>query len=103
MEADSNAIGKFQRGSTTQREAAILAYPASGTQRYRVLQTVIASDNGLTDEEMQFALGMNPSTQRPRRVELVDGGFIIDSHQRRKTRSGRTAIVWIAKPKPTLF
>ena len=52
---------------------------------------------GATDEEMQIALSMNPSTQRPRRVELARSG-IIRAEGTRKTRSGRSAVVWIAEP-----
>jgi hypothetical protein len=37
---------------------------------------------------------MNPSTQRPRRVELVEGGWVEDSGERRPTRSGMDAVVW---------
>jgi hypothetical protein len=49
---------------------------------------------GATDEEIQTALDMNPSTQRPRRVELVDQGLIQDSGRTRLTRSKRAAAVW---------
>lgn len=49
---------------------------------------------GATDEEMQFVLGMNPSTQRPRRIELLRKGLIRESDIQRTTRSGRNAVVW---------
>lgn len=51
---------------------------------------------GATDEECQIALGLNPSTQRPRRIELVEAGLIVEADFQRKTRSGRNASVWIA-------
>lgn len=51
--------------------------------------------NGATDEEMQEGLEMNPSTQRPRRRELALKHRIVDGGERRLTRSGRRAIVWI--------
>ena len=50
--------------------------------------------NGATDEEIQDALQMNPSTQRPRRVELMKMGRIA-ANGTRKTKSGRLASVWI--------
>lgn len=94
-----NRIGKFQRpgnAAETQRAAAVMAYPASGTQRAKVLDFIDSSgEYGATDEEIQVFLGMNPSTQRPRRVELVEGGWIEDSGRRRKTRSRRDAVVWV--------
>ena len=52
---------------------------------------------GATDEEMQLTLGMNPSTQRPRRLELVKAGRVFAPGKERKTQSGRSAIVWVAK------
>lgn len=51
---------------------------------------------GATDEEIQEALALNPSTQRPRRIELVAKGLALDLGPKRKTRSGRMASVWIA-------
>jgi hypothetical protein len=44
---------------------------------------------GATDEETAIALNMRESTARARRVELRDGGQVRDSHNRRKSRSGR--------------
>ena len=49
---------------------------------------------GATDEEIQLALVMNPSTQRPRRIELLNDGLIEKTALTRKTRSGRSASVW---------
>jgi len=48
---------------------------------------------GATDEEMQLALGMNPSTQRPRRIELARRGLVVMCGTRR-TASGQVARVW---------
>jgi hypothetical protein len=55
-------------------------------------------EHGCTDEEGITALEMNPSTYRPRRVELVQRGLIVDSGKVRKTVSGRNAVVWRVKP-----
>ena len=51
---------------------------------------------GATDEQMQRSLGMNGNAQRPRRVELVEAGLVVDSERTRKTTFGRLAIVWVA-------
>jgi hypothetical protein len=87
----------------TSRIAAVLAWPAAPTQRERVLGLVQhatwigwGDDFGITDEQIQNELGMNPSTERPRRLELEEQGLIFDSGEKRKTRSGRPAIVWRA-------
>lgn len=53
---------------------------------------------GLTDEEMQEEIGMQPSTQRPRRIKLVEKGRVRDSGERRPVRSGRAAVVWELVP-----
>lgn len=96
---DRNTIGKFQRptdAAETQRTAAVLAYPSTGTWRRKVLDAItVAGNHGMTDEQIQEALRMNPSTQRPRRVELVEGGWVMDSGRRRSTRSRRDAVVWV--------
>lgn len=48
-----------------------------------------------TDEEIATGLGMNPSTERPRRIELARAGLIAEAGTRR-TISGRNATVWQA-------
>jgi hypothetical protein len=50
-------------------------------------------ETGATDEECQRALAMNPSSQRPRRGELAEGGLIIEGGTR-PTASKRKATVW---------
>jgi hypothetical protein len=50
-------------------------------------------ETGATDEECQRALAMNPSSQRPRRGELADGGLIVECGTR-PTASKRKATVW---------
>jgi hypothetical protein len=51
-------------------------------------------DHGATDDECQLGLKLQGSTQRPRRIELVARGLIVDSGMTRLTTSGRKAIVW---------
>jgi hypothetical protein len=59
----------------------------------RVLDLLRENAAGMTDEEQQAALAMNPSTQRPRRIELVRRGLVVEAGTR-KTSSGRMAAVW---------
>ena len=47
-----------------------------------------------TDEEGIESTGLSPSTYRPRRIECVRMGLVIDSGSTRKTRSGRSATIW---------
>lgn len=82
-------------GSATSAQAADSLGPATlnamQSKVLRFLQTCGAF--GATDEEMQLALGMNPSTQRPRRIELARRGLVVEAGTRRTT-SGRNASVW---------
>ena len=83
----------------TQRRSAYEVMPATGTWRRRVLRAIWQrGEDGATDDELQVLLDLNPSTERPRRVELVDGGWIEDSSRRRRTRSGHSAVVWTLTP-----
>ena len=67
--------------------------PATG--RERVLALIeLRGAHGATDEEIQRILNLDPSTERPRRRELQLTGFVVDSGQRRRTASGRLAIIW---------
>jgi len=86
-----------QRHSETSKAAAEMAMPSALRDRERVLNFIKARGiEGSTDEELQFALLMQGSTQRPRRVELVKLGLVIDSGSTRKTISNRSATVWVA-------
>lgn len=85
---DLFSIGKVRHDHPdTARAAALAVAPRTGTQRRRVLERIAARPS--TDDEIQRALNMNGNTERPRRVELVDGGWVRDSGLRRKG-----AIVW---------
>jgi len=81
-------------GSATSAAAADSLGPATlNALQRRVLELLAAWPQGLTDEEMQHKLGMNPSTQRPRRIELARRGLVVTCGTRR-TASGRNAGVW---------
>lgn len=84
-----------QRASQTSLAAAVSIAPATPTLRAQVLAYIQKHPEGLTDEEIQVGLGMNPSTQRPRRIELVKSGRLREAGSR-KTMSGRKATVWQA-------
>jgi hypothetical protein len=82
----------------TAKEAADQIAGVSGTLRRKVWDYLLERwAEGATDEEMQDAMDMPASTQRPRRCELVEAGEVVDSGTTRKTRSGRSAVVWQLK------
>ena len=81
-------------GSVTSAQAADALTPATlNAMQRKVLAVLQATPDGLTDEQMQRRLEMNPSTQRPRRIELVKARMI-EKAGVRKTASGRNADVW---------
>jgi hypothetical protein len=82
--------------SPESRAAALQAEPSAGSKRAAVLRFLEARGSyGATDDEMQAGLGMNPSTQRPRRIELYEGQHIAKLTMTRATRGRRQAVVWI--------
>lgn len=87
-----------QRHSETSRAAADQARPGAGRQRMRVFNAILsAGRDGLTDIECQAVTEINPSAQRPRRIELVNQGAVIKTNRKRKTPSGRNAAVYVAE------
>lgn len=102
VDPDEDKEGKVGHAHpATSKLAAQRILPASGTQRQNVLDELLAIfPDGLTDEEIQDELVMNANAQRPRRLELVEQGWVEDSGKRRKTMSGLDAIVWRYKVLP---
>lgn len=92
-----NDMPPFQRHSATSRSAALAIRPSAGTMKAKVLEYLESQDDGATDEEGINALRMNPSTYRPRRIDLVNEGLVADSGERRRVQSGEQAVVWRAK------
>jgi len=97
---DDDPAPPAQAHSPTSRAAADGIAPVSGELRRRVYEHLVGrGEDGATDEEMQGALAMGASTQRPRRIELVELGLVKDSGRTRRTKSGRSAVVWVAAAK----
>jgi hypothetical protein len=96
---DKRRIGRFQAGAqTTARNAAISAYPRSGTQRRRVFDAIAQAwrDDriGLTDDEIGRVPGISDTAHRTRRNELVDGGWVRATEATRPSTTGEPSIVW---------
>lgn len=86
----------YQPHSPTSREAARYVAPDLNRLQLRVLAFI--SDNPLSnDERIQRGLHMNPSTQRPRRIELLRKG-LIRQDGKSKTTAGRWAASWVITP-----
>lgn len=94
------ALPPFQAHSETSRQAAIAIEPNSEALLWQVSRYIRScGDDGCTDEEGYTALDMNPSTYRPRRIDLYDMGRVKDSGRRRRTKAGRQAVVWVSTEK----
>lgn len=100
-EPDSEPEAPYQRHSETSKEAAERIEPNLASLRGKVLAYIRnCGHRGATDDEVQIALCMNPSTQRPRRIELWTWGWVRKTDRTRATRSGRSATVWVADDWP---
>lgn len=86
---------KFVHPSQTSQDAAREIKPKVGPLRDRVLE--LLKTQALTDESIAFHLQLNPSTARPRRIELVEMG-LVESAGTAQTASGRQAQLWRATP-----
>jgi hypothetical protein len=80
---------------STSHAAAAHVLGRSGSMRRRVFALLTEHPEGLTDEQIQQWLEMNPSSERPRRVELVDAGLVQASGRQRRISSGLLATVWV--------
>lgn len=80
----------------TSRAAARSVEHSSANARNMVLSAINASLNGATDDEIEQRTGLRHQTASARRRELVLLGEVRDSGERRATRSGRKAVVWVA-------
>jgi hypothetical protein len=107
---DANGAGRVRRGAReTSASAALLAVPRSGLNRRKVLDAVasVARDPklvGLTDVQIAQISGLRDNSVRPRRIELVDGGWLepatsSDGTVRTREHYGRDHTVWVLTQK----
>lgn len=102
MSTDAAHIGLARNdGPDTMHQAAADIAPHTPTLRSRVLRVIESAGMfGQTDDEIEEITGLRHQTASARRRELAKAGAIVDSGMRRKTRSGRSAIVWITAGTP---
>lgn len=82
-----------QRHSDTSKAAADSIKHVIGPLHVKVLDALEVS-GGLTDEELCDLLCLGGNTLRPRRRELELMNRVRDSGKRRRTMSGRQAVIW---------
>lgn len=94
----------FVKGSDTSEQAAQHVAKRVETLRLRVFRAIQLCSGanepeaklGMTCDEVEHALEMSHQTASARIHDLAKQERIFDSGLRRKTRSGRNAVVWIA-------
>lgn len=92
LDRNTVAMGK----QATSRAAAARALPRSGTKRAAIWE-LLKAHQGLTADEINAMTGISPNTINPTINSLAKDGWIADSGQRRLTRAGNEAIVWVVK------
>lgn len=89
----------FVKDSDTSKSAADSMMKIAPAQKAQVYDLIyITGEDGMTDDELEFALGAKHQTISARRRDLVIEGRVKDSGNRRKTRSDRWATVWVTVP-----
>jgi hypothetical protein len=94
--------GRSRNRQVTERAAAMMQFPKSGTARASVLSTFIGNrregGDGLIDEDVATRLGMNLYTAAPRRTELVNDGWLRASGKFGRTKMDSESIKWELTP-----
>jgi hypothetical protein len=92
--AVGNRTGKVRTDADATSEAAARAIAVkSGSQRHKVLDALYRFGDQ-TDEELQIRLQLDQNSERPRRGELVDAGFVTPTNLQRLNRKGLQCRVW---------
>ncbi len=78
--------------SNTSQKAAESIREHAGTMRHKVWQSLVVF-GPMTREEIEAVTGYGGNTVRPRVAELVKRRLVRETDQRRKTKSGREAVV----------
>jgi hypothetical protein len=94
--------GRSRGRRVTERAAALMQFPKSGTARASVLSAFIADrregGDGLIDEDVAAKLSMNLYTAAPRRTELVNDGWLQASGKFGRTKMDSESIKWELTP-----
>lgn len=94
-----------QRHSPESVAAAAAIKPRAESMQACVLAAIKAAGQaGLTDQEGMVETGFGES-YRPRRIRLVELGLVVKAAEKRLTKHGNKAAVWIIRPRVagTLF
>lgn len=92
-----NGRPPFVEGSDTSEAAADSIARDASSLRSQVMSAIADSIDGLTCDEVEATLVLRHQTASARVRELALLERIVDSGRRRPTRSGRRAVVWVAR------
>jgi hypothetical protein len=94
---DIEKLHAYRGKQRTSAAAADIVLPITGKTRIAVYEfTEDCGPWGATLEEMEGGTGLSANTVRPRRKELEELGFIVDSGHTRKNKNDRDCIIWLA-------
>lgn len=88
---------EFHGGNRESVEAHDSIRSAKQRLRKQVLDYIKAHPFGCTSDEVEAALGLSHQTVSARMTELKADGQIVPTGERRKTRSGRNAGVYLVR------
>jgi hypothetical protein len=95
---ETKPLPPYVAHSDTSKAAAESMREGAAYQRQTVLAHITECGmDGATSDEVEAKLTMRHQSASARFVDLARLDLIVDSKQRRKTRSGRTAAVWVAR------
>lgn len=89
---------EMHAGTPTSKAAAEKADKHAASKRAVVLQAIVASQDGLTDREIEAVTGFRHETASARRRQLAQECLVRDSGRTRKTPAGLDAVVWEVVP-----
>lgn len=88
--------GMVRRGDfATSKDAAKLAALTAGTLRAKCLLALADATDGLTDFELGARVNRQQTSAGKRRGELVEAGYVENSHEKRPSPSKAFAAVWV--------
>jgi hypothetical protein len=89
---ESFDVPPYVGGSRTSIDASLSMHGKTAGIRQKVYELLLLR-GPMTDEAIAVTLKLNPSTARPRRIELTEDGIVAKVGEG-KTRSGRKASLW---------
>lgn len=97
MPRTNEGVGYKATDTETSAAAAQAMAPKAKSLRVQVLERIITARHGLTADEVAEKMNQSILTIRPRVAELKRQGLIVQSSERRENKSGRKAVVWVAR------